>query len=58
MTLGAVEDNELIYKVGERIGEHANRLGVHINFAPVVDINTNPDNPIIGSRSFEKTNTM
>ena len=52
MTLGAVEDNELIYKVGERIGEHANRLGVHINFAPVVDINTNPDNPIIGSRSF------
>ena len=52
MTLGAVEDNELIYKVGERIGKHANRLGVHINFAPVVDINTNPDNPIIGSRSF------
>ena len=52
MTLGAIEDELLVYKVGERIGKHANRLGVHINFAPVVDINTNPDNPIIGSRSF------
>ena len=52
MTLGAVENNDLIYNVGKRIGHHANRLGVHINFAPVVDINTNPDNPIIGFRSF------
>ena len=52
MTLGAVEDNDLIFKVGSRIGSHANRLGVHINFAPVVDVNTNPDNPIIGFRSF------
>ncbi len=52
MTLGAVRDNELIYEVGKQIGEHCNRLGVHVNFAPVVDINTNPDNPIIGSRAF------
>jgi len=52
MTLGAIQDNELIYKVGKRIGTHAKRLGVHINFAPVTDINTNPKNPIIGSRSF------
>ena len=52
MTLGAIEDNSLIYKVGKRIGAHAKRLGVHINFAPVTDINTNPNNPIIGSRSF------
>ena len=52
MTLGAIEDNSLIYKVGERIGIHAKRLGVHINFSPVVDINTNPNNPVIGSRSF------
>ena len=52
MTLGAVEDNDLIFNVGSRIGHHANRLGVHINFAPVVDVNTNPDNPIIGFRSF------
>ena len=52
MTLGAIVDNSLIYKVGKRIGVHAKRLGVHINFAPVTDINTNPNNPIIGSRSF------
>jgi beta-N-acetylhexosaminidase len=52
MTLGAIEDNKIIEKVGRRIGEHSKRLGVHINFAPVVDINTNPKNPIIGNRSF------
>ena len=52
MTLGAIEDPQLIFKVGKRIGEHNKRLGVHINFAPVVDINTNPNNPIIGNRSF------
>ena len=47
MTLGAIENNKLIYEVGERIGVHSKRLGVHINFAPVVDINTNPNNPVI-----------
>lgn len=52
MTLGAITDNEIIYKVGKRIGEHTKRIGMHINFAPVVDINTNPNNPIIGNRSF------
>lgn len=52
MTLGAVENLHLIEKVGERIGEHNKRLGVHINFAPSVDINNNPNNPIIGNRSF------
>ncbi len=52
MTLGAIEDLSLIFKVGKRIGEHNKRLGVHMNFAPVLDINTNPDNPIIGNRSF------
>ena len=52
MTLGAIKNDSLVYKVGKRIGYHAKRLGVHINFAPVVDINTNPRNPIIGSRSF------
>ena len=52
MTLGAVNDESLIYNVGKRIGVHAKRIGVHINFAPVTDINTNPNNPIIGSRSF------
>ena len=52
MTLGAVENDSMIYQVGKRIGVHAKRLGVHINYAPVTDINTNPNNPIIGSRSF------
>ncbi len=52
MTLGAITDNKIVEKVGKRIGEHSKRLGVHINFAPVVDINTNPKNPIIGNRSF------
>jgi len=52
MTLGAITDNSIVEKVGQRIGEHSKRLGVHINFAPVVDINTNPKNPIIGNRSF------
>ena len=52
MTLGAIKDNNLIERVGKQIGEHCKRLGVHFNFAPVVDINTNPLNPIIGNRSF------
>lgn len=52
MTLGAVSDLNLIRKTGQYIGEHCKRMGVHFNFAPVVDINTNPDNPIIGNRSF------
>ncbi len=58
MTLGAISDNQLIKKIGKRIGEHTKRMGMHINFAPVVDINTNPNNPIIGNRSFgeDKTN--
>lgn len=58
MTLGAIQDNKLVEAVGHRIGEQAKRLGVHINFAPDVDINTNPKNPIIGNRSFgeEKEN--
>jgi len=52
MTLGAVRDNSLIEEFGERLGEQCKRLGIHINFAPVVDININPNNPIIGNRSF------
>lgn len=52
MTLGAITDTKIVEKVGRRIGEQSKRLGVHINFAPVVDINTNPKNPIIGNRSF------
>jgi beta-glucosidase-like glycosyl hydrolase/CubicO group peptidase (beta-lactamase class C family) len=52
MTLGAIRDNHLIEKFGAQLGAHCKRLGVHMNFAPVVDININPENPIIGNRSF------
>nr|WP_318345084.1 glycoside hydrolase family 3 N-terminal domain-containing protein [Muricauda sp. D6] len=52
MTLGAIQDSTLVEKVGHQIGQHAKRLGVHINFAPDLDVNNNPQNPIIGNRSF------
>ncbi|WP_127140778.1 glycoside hydrolase family 3 N-terminal domain-containing protein [Flagellimonas marinaquae] len=52
MTLGAIQDSTIIEKVGYQIGKHAKRLGVHINFAPDLDVNNNPQNPIIGNRSF------
>lgn len=52
MTLGALRDDKLVEQVGRQIGLHAKRLGVHINFAPVLDVNNNPQNPIIGNRSF------
>lgn len=52
MTLGAIQDNKLIEKVGEEYGKQSKRMGIHFNFAPVLDINTNPLNPIIGNRSF------
>ena len=52
MTLGAIKDDKLIEETGRYIGEHCKRIGVHFNFAPDVDINTNPKNPIIGNRSF------
>lgn len=59
MTLGAIKDNKTVEEVAYQIGRHANRLGVHINFAPVVDINSNPRNPIIGNRSFgEETDNV
>ncbi|MES2544381.1 MAG: glycoside hydrolase family 3 N-terminal domain-containing protein [Bacteroidota bacterium] len=52
MTLGAIRDTKLIEKVGEKMGLESKRMGIHFNFAPVLDINTNPRNPIIGFRSF------
>lgn len=52
MTLGALTDNTLIEDVAFEIGTQARSLGVHLIFAPVVDVNTNPRNPIIGTRSF------
>lgn len=52
MTLGAIQDLELIERIGYQMGKHAKRLGIHMNHGPILDINTNPDNPIIGNRSF------
>ncbi|MBE9488962.1 MAG: glycoside hydrolase family 3 C-terminal domain-containing protein [Bacteroidetes bacterium] len=52
MTLGAIQDDIIIKKIGKQIGKHCKRIGVHVNFAPVVDINTNPKNPIICVRSY------
>ncbi|MCF6181203.1 glycoside hydrolase family 3 N-terminal domain-containing protein [Lutibacter sp.] len=52
MTLGAIQNNLLIEQVGKQIGKQCKRIGINVNFAPVVDINTNPKNPIIGNRSF------
>ncbi|MEM9000695.1 MAG: glycoside hydrolase family 3 N-terminal domain-containing protein [Bacteroidota bacterium] len=52
MTLGAITDSTIVEKIGYQMGKHAERLGVHINFAPVLDVNVNPKNPIIGNRSF------
>jgi beta-glucosidase-like glycosyl hydrolase len=52
MTLGAIQDLKLIEKVGERMGKESKRMGIQFNFAPVLDINTNSKNPIIGNRSF------
>lgn len=52
--LGAIKDLELIYKTGYAVGVELKNLGVDINFAPVVDLNTNFKNPIISFRSFGK----
>ncbi|SHI89695.1 glycoside hydrolase family 3 N-terminal domain-containing protein [Flavobacterium terrae] len=52
MTLGAVQDMKLIEQLGGQMAKEAKRLGLQFNFAPVLDINTNPNNPIIGNRSF------
>ncbi|MBT0810501.1 serine hydrolase [Litoribacter ruber] len=52
MSLGGIEDDELIYEMGREIARHSKRMGIHVNFAPVVDINNNANNPVIGFRSF------
>lgn len=52
MMLGAVDDNDLLYQMGRDIGKQLRMLGIHINFAPDVDVNNNPANPVINSRSF------
>ena len=52
MTLGAIQDNQLLYDFGEETARQMKRLGMHVNFAPVVDVNSNAANPVIGTRSF------
>jgi beta-glucosidase-like glycosyl hydrolase/CubicO group peptidase (beta-lactamase class C family) len=52
MTLGAIQDDSLVYRMGVEIARQCKRLGMQINFAPVVDVNNNPLNPVISSRSF------
>ena len=44
--------DSIVYRMGEEIGRQCREMGIHINFAPVVDINSNPKNPVIGTRSF------
>ena len=51
-TLGAIYNDSLIYNLGADLGRQCRRLGIHINFAPVADVNSNPLNPVIGFRSY------
>ncbi|HPH32292.1 MAG TPA: glycoside hydrolase family 3 N-terminal domain-containing protein, partial [Chitinophagaceae bacterium] len=52
LTIGAINDENLVYRMGLAVGEQCKRIGVHVNYAPVVDVNNNPNNPVIGFRSF------
>ena len=52
LTLGAIRDNSLIYDFGMEVARECREIGVHFNFAPVVDVNNNPRNPVINMRSF------
>jgi len=52
LTLGAIANERLIYELGLEMGRQARRIGVHMTFSPVVDVNSNPNNPVINSRSF------
>ena len=52
MTLGAIQDNNLIYEMGRQVAKDFKRMGMQINFAPVMDVNNNPKNPVINYRSF------
>jgi beta-glucosidase-like glycosyl hydrolase/CubicO group peptidase (beta-lactamase class C family) len=52
MTLGAMDEPKYVYQMGQDIARKMRALGVHIDFAPVLDVNSNPGNPVIGNRSF------
>ncbi len=52
MTLGAIADDSLLYEYGREVARECAELGITVNFAPVLDVNSNPANPVIGYRSF------
>ncbi len=52
LTLGALQDDRLVYEMGRDIARQCKRMGIHVNLAPVVDVNNNPMNPVINDRSF------
>lgn len=52
MALGAIQDDALIYEMGKEMAHQIKRVGLHLNFAPVADVNNNPNNPVINYRSF------
>ncbi len=52
MTMGAMQNDSLIYELGKEMARECKRLGVHVSFSPVADVNNNPKNPVIGTRSF------
>lgn len=52
MMMGALQNDSLVYLIGREIAGQCRKMGIHINFAPCVDINSNPMNPVIGARSF------
>ncbi len=52
MMLGATGDPSLVYQYGRLVGTQCRRMGIQVDYAPVVDINNNPDNPVINDRSF------
>ncbi|MEM7511744.1 MAG: glycoside hydrolase family 3 N-terminal domain-containing protein [Bacteroidota bacterium] len=52
MLLGALPKDKLIYQMGQEIARQCKRLGIHVNFAPAIDVNNNPNNPVINFRAF------
>ena len=54
MGLGAINDESLLYEYGKRMAKECRLMGIHVNFAPVLDVNSNPANPVIGYRSFSE----
>ena len=52
LTLGAIDNPQLIYDMGKEFARQMKRIGIHINFAPDIDVNINPNNPVINDRSF------